>query len=96
MIFVKNFLNLFLFLHYANCSNLPSCHMEFVDIKLCKIFNNHTNIRPPQKPVHVNPIVEIKDVLQVNNIKKTLTIAAKIFMEWNDFTVSLKGPNDSV
>ena len=79
-------------------SNIPYCSSNQTDnIQICKKDNTHTINRPPKPhPLIVIPILDLKDVHDVDVERETLTVYAKIVLWWEDFSISVITPNDTV
>ena len=79
-------------------SLLPLCSVEKISEVpyLCKLNNDHCSACPPKPwPTKVTPIVNIKDLLNLDKDKKSLTVSAEIFLSWVDPAISVKTPNNS-
>ena len=79
-------------------SNIPYCSNNQSDrIQICKKDNNHVTNRPPKPyPIKVIPILDLKDVHDVDVERETLTVYVKIVLWWEDFSISVITPNDTV
>ena len=56
------------------------------NIQLCKESETYCPVCPPNPkdwPTKINPIIDFKDVLDVNEEKKSVTILINLIMIWN-------------
>ena len=86
-------------LDLALCESLlPPCSVEKIteDPYLCKLSNEHCSACPPKPwPAKVTPIVNIKDIVDLDKNKKSLTVVTEITLSWDDPNISVRTPNDS-
>ena len=72
---------------------LPLCSENVTIVRLCKISENHGPISPPKPwPVKVKPLLFLKDILDIDESKKTIKLYAKISFIWFDNSVSVDHP----
>ena len=99
---MKNFSIICISFSFLICSNegsnIPYCsNNQSEHIQICKKDNNHTINRPPKPhPIKVIPILDLKDVHDVDVERETLTVYVKIVLWWEDFSISVITPNDTV
>ena len=90
---------LLLELNLSHCESLlPPCSIEKItqDPYLCKLNNEHCSACPPKPwPAKITPIVNIKDILDLDKDKKSLTVFTEINLIWDDPAISVKTPNNS-
>ena len=74
--------------------NLELCSKPTKITKLCKKEENYkANSAPKPWPVNVTPIINIKDVLEIDQVKKSMTIYVYLITYWLDPEVYVHTPN---
>ena len=59
---------------------------------LCKEDDTYCPVCPPKDwPRKIDPIIDFKDVLDVNEEKKSITILINLILIWNDTSISHRG-----
>ena len=76
--------------------SLPYCNEtinnENESIQLCKLSETYCPICPPKDwPRKITPVIDFKDVLEVDEQKKSITILISFIMIWNDPTLNHTG-----
>ena len=79
-------------------SNIPFCsNNQSERIQICKKDNNHKTNRPPKPhPISVIPILNLEDLHDVDVERETITVYVTILLQWEDFSISVTMPNDTV
>ena len=79
-------------------SNIPYCsNKQSERIRICKKDNNHKTNRPPKPhPIIVIPTLDLKDLHDVDVERETITVYVKILLQWEDFSISVITPNNTV
>ena len=79
-------------------SNIPYCsNKQSERIQICKKDNNHKTNRPPKPhPITVIPTLDLKDLHDVDVERETITVYVKILLQWEDFSISVITPNNTV
>ena len=97
---LKTSLFFILELNLSHCESLlPPCSVEKItEIPyLCKLNNEHCSVCPPKPwPTKVTPTINIKDLLNLDKDKKSLTVYTDIALSWADPAISVKTPNNSM
>ena len=64
--------------------------------QICKRFQDHCPVCPPKPyPVEVTAVLDLKDVLEINANKKTMTVLTNIILTWKDEGISVFVPNNT-
>ena len=72
---------------------LPLCSENVTTVRLCKINEDHCPICPPKPwPVNVTPLLFLKDILDIDELKKTIKLYAKISFFWIDNAIFVDYP----
>ena len=67
------------------CSNSNS------NINLCQLNENQTANQPPTpSPLKITPILDIRDILAINEKEETMTLMARIILDWKDLGISVR------
>ena len=73
------------------CSN-ETIIVENTKIQLCKANETYCPVCPPKDwPAIINPIIDFKDVLDVNEKKKSITMLINLILIWHDYAISHTG-----
>ena len=74
-------------------NKLPVCSKsETVPFRrLCKVSTKYSN-----NPVFVQPKITIGEVLDIDEMEKSMTVSMETLLLWNDSLVSVEGNNASV
>ena len=89
-----------LLIYIYNCwtvalGDLKLCSQPTNVTKLCKKMGNYkANSAPKPWPVIVTPIVDLKNVLDVDQDKKSLTIYVYLITQWIDPEIFVHTPDE--
>ena len=92
MCIVKKWLFVIIVIQYLDveCSTLPLCSQNSDAIKLCKVSRNQSASYSPRPwPTKITPILDFKNVLDIDVDKGAITVLVTITLEWKDFGVSV-------
>ena len=74
-------------------SELILCSKNVSRIHVCKKQANHRpNVTPYPRLCVIKPVVDIKDILNINVEKKTITVYLYIILQWIDDSLSYAIP----
>ena len=74
------------------CDEIKEKDVENSTIQLCKDNDTYCPVCPPKDwPAEINPIIDFKDVLEVNEEKKSITILIDLILIWHDYAISHTG-----
>ena len=74
---------------------LPLCSENTTETRLCKIDDDHCPVWPPKPwPVRVTPLLSLKDILDIDESKKTIQLFARITFFWFDYGINVDTPGD--
>ena len=75
---------IFVFTPKISCV-LQSCSQSVSITQLCNRFENYrANTAPKPWPVIVNPIIDFKNILEIESDEKTMTVYINFIMNWID------------
>ena len=89
LVFIVLLLNLSVFVK----SDLILCSEKVSRVQICKKETNYRpNITPYPRLCVIKPVVDIKDILDINLEKKTITVYLYIILQWIDNSLSYAIP----
>ena len=75
----------------VNGNKLPICGLSknINERILCKISSKY-----PHYPFEIQPRITINEVLDIDDIEKSITVSIETFLFWNDTAINIEGPRD--
>ena len=93
---VKLCLLIFSFLTKVSGEGLRLCSNSNVEsIELCKKSNNYRPNVGPDKPTFYDVIIDLKNIIDVDQNKNTITAYVYIITQWNDSRLDYAQPDDN-
>ena len=80
-----------LFVVGVNGNKLPICGLSknITERRLCKLSSKY-----PNYPFEIQPKITINEVLDIDDIEKSITVSIETFLYWNDTAINIEGPRD--
>ena len=96
LIQVPKLILFFIFIAFSYCELRPCVELQNSSVTLlCKNKESQRTNSPPQPfPVKVTPIVDFKDIIDIDPEEKTMSTFIKLILTWNDGGLGIvKGKN---
>ena len=83
---VPKLVTLFIFIEFSYCELKPCGELQNSSVTvLCKNKESQRTNSPPQPfPVKVTPIIDFKDIIDIDSEEKTMSTFIKLILTWTD------------